>query len=74
MIWTTERDLRVLNEEMQAKLGDLENTNEDIRQSERRRERMRLEEENEEHQAELERRAYNEQVQRLEEQQREHAQ
>ena len=34
---------------------------------------MRLEEEKEERQAELERRAYNEQVLRLEEQRREHA-
>ena len=39
-----------------------------------RRERMRLKEENEERQAELERRAYNKQVQRLKEQRWEHAQ
>ena len=73
MIRATERDLRILTDERQAKLDDLERINEELRQSERRRERMRLEEEKEERQAELERRAYNEQVLRLEEQRREHA-
>ena len=73
IIRATERDLRVLNEERQAKLDELERINVKLRQSERRGERMRLEEEKEENQAELERRAYNE-VQRLEEQRREHAQ
>ncbi len=73
MIRAAERDLRIITDERQAKLDDLERINEELRQSERRRERMRLEEEKEERQAELERRAYNEQVHRLEEQRREHA-
>ncbi len=73
MMRAAEMDLRILTEERQAKLNDLEMINEELRQSERRRERMRLEEEKEERQAELERRVYNEQVQKLEEERREHA-
>ena len=68
-----ERDLRILTEERQAKLDDLERINEELRQSERRRERMRLEDDKEERQAELERRVYNEHVQKFEEERREHA-
>ena len=53
MIQATERDLRILTDERQAKLDDLERINEELRQSERRRERMGLEEEKQERQAEL---------------------
>ena len=74
MMRAAERDLRILTEERQAKLDDLERINEELRQSERRREKMRLEEENEERQAELEKPVYNEHVQKLEEERREHAQ
>ena len=73
MMRTAEKDLRILTKERQAKLDDLERVNEELRQSKRRRERMRLEEENKERQAELERRVYNEQVQKYEEEKREHA-
>ena len=73
MIRAAERDLRILTEERQAKLDDLERINEELRQSERRRERMKLEDEKEERQAELERRVYNEHVQKLEEEHRVHA-
>ena len=45
MMRAPERDLKILTEERQAKLDDLERINEELRQSERRRERMRLEEE-----------------------------
>ena len=58
MMRAEERDLRILTEERQAKLDDLERTNEELRQSERRRERIRLEEDKDERQAELERRVY----------------
>ena len=73
MMRAEERNLRILTEERQAKLYDLDRINEELRQSERRRERMRLKEEKEERQAELERLVYNEHVQKLEEEQREHA-
>ena len=66
MMRAEERNLRILTEERQAKLDDLERINEEIRQSERRREKMRLEEEKVERQVELERRVYNVQVQKLE--------
>ena len=67
-------DLKVLNEERQAKLDDLKRINKKLRQSERRRMRMRLDEEKGEHQVELKRRAYNKQVQKLDKQRRKHAQ
>ena len=73
MMQAAERDLRILIEERKAKLDDLESINWELRQSERRRERMRLEEENKQRQAKLERRVYNEHVQKLEEERREHA-
>ena len=73
MMRATERDLRILTDERQAKFDDLKRINEELRQSERRRERMRLEEEKVERQAELERRADNKQVLSLDEQRREHA-
>ena len=67
MMRATERDLRILTDERQAKFDDLKRINEELRQSERRRERMRLEEEKVERQAELERRADNKQVLSLDE-------
>ena len=45
MMRAAERNLRIITEERQAKLDDLERINEEPRQSEMRRERMRLEEE-----------------------------
>ena len=66
-----ETELSILTEERQAKLDDLDRINEELRQSERRCDRMRLEEEKEERQAELERRVYNENVQKFEEERRE---
>ena len=44
MMRTAQRDLKILTKERQAKLNDLKKINEELRQSERRRERMRLEE------------------------------
>ena len=71
MMRAAERDLRILTEERQAKLDDLESINDELRQSERRRKRMRLEEEKE-RQAELKRRLYNEHVQKLKDERRDH--
>ena len=45
MMQAAENDLRIHTDERQAKLDDLERINEELRQSERRRERMRLKEE-----------------------------
>ena len=73
MMRAEERDLRILKEERQAKLDDLEKINEELRQSDWRRESMRLEKEKEEWQAEFERLVYNELVQNLEEEIIEHA-
>ena len=48
MMRAAERDLRKLTEERKAKLDDLERINEELRQSERQRERIRLAEEKDE--------------------------
>lgn len=59
MIRAVENDLRILTDNKQAKLDDLERINSELRQSERRRERLRLDKNKEQQQVELKRRAYN---------------